>query len=142
MAGTDSLVDRGLAVARPAAVFVTILALTLGAVGPASAAPAAGGRPASDASARRGVKLAAEGNCVDAVPLLEEAEVRRHMPQTAVALAGCLVVLGDLVRAADLYDAVARERPQRSWTRADREAQRTAGQRDDCLLYTSPSPRD
>lgn len=116
---------------RPATIFVALLAVALGAALPASAAPASGGRPASNASVKRGVRLAADGNCVDAVPLLEEAEVRRHTPETAVALAGCLVVLGDLVRAADLYDAVARERPQRSWTRADREAQRTAGQRDD-----------
>jgi len=103
---------------------VALLALALG-VGDAWAAPA-GAR-----GARRGVELSAAGNCVDAVPLLEEAESARHTPETAVALAGCLVVLGELVRAADIYDAVARERPQRTWTARDRRAQREAGARDD-----------
>lgn len=109
---------------------LAILALIAGGPGTARAAPDRNAAAAA-AAARRGLSLAAKGNCVDAVPLLEEAEARRHTPETAVALAGCLVVLGELVRAADLYDAVARERPQRSWTRKDREAQRVAGQRDD-----------
>jgi hypothetical protein len=109
------------------------VAVVAGLAAPAGAAPDRRGRPppGAAAAARRGIQLAEKGNCVDAVPLLEEAEARKHTPETAVALAGCLVVLGELVRAADLYDAMARERPQRTWTRRDRAAQRVAGQRDD-----------
>lgn len=130
MAGSDSLVDRGGAVARlPPRVGTPLVALVLAllaAAGEASAAPAAAAR-----SGTRGVELAEAGNCVDAVPLLEDAEKKAHAPETAVALAGCLVTLGDLLRAADLYDAVARERQKRTWTAGDRRAQRIAGERDD-----------
>lgn len=140
MAGTDSLVDRGGSVARLAprsgTRLAVVLLLLLGAARDAAAAP-----PRGDSSARRGVQLAEAGNCVDAVPLLEEAEKKAHTPETAVALAGCLVTLGELLRAADLYDAVARERPKRTWTARDRRAQRIAGQRDDEIEARVPKLR-
>ncbi len=141
MAGTDSLVDRGGAVPRLAlgvataswAVLLPAALAVLLATGDASAAPATSPTAARKAAAagKRGVGLAEAGNCVDALPLLEEAEARAHTPEIAVALAGCLVNVGDLRRAADLYDAVARERPKRTWTPRDHRAQRVAGQRDD-----------
>jgi hypothetical protein len=79
-----------------------------------------------DAEAKKGLAAAKRGDCVAAVPLLEDAELTRHRPSTAVALADCYVSLGDLLRAAELFHAVADEQPIRSWTRADREAVRKA----------------
>lgn len=88
----------------------------------ASLAPrrAEAGRP--EWAAARGLQLAKKGDCVAATPLLEEAELARHRPTTATALAGCYVALGELLRAAELYHAVAGEEPQRNWTVADRRA--------------------
>lgn len=70
----------------------------------------------------RGLGLAKKGDCVAATPLLEEAELARHRPVTASALAGCYVALGELLKAAELYHAVAAEEPQRGWTAGDRRA--------------------
>lgn len=82
---------------------------------PASAAP-------GDRSAHYGLEAAKKGDCISAVPLLENAELARHRPTTAVALARCYVVLGELIKASDLYHAVASEPVARGFTRADREA--------------------
>ncbi len=81
---------------------------------------------AAEASAQQGLRLAARGDCVRAVPELERAEMQRHTPETAVAMARCLVVLGELVRASDVYRQVAAEAPARSWTPKDHAAQKTA----------------
>lgn len=98
-----------------------LLGVCLGWATTAEAAP-----PPRGSASKRGLLLADQGNCVDAVPLLEEAETKRHAPETAMALAGCLVVLGDLVRASDLYASVARERPRRDWSARDRRVHREA----------------
>jgi hypothetical protein len=66
--------------------------------------------------------LARKGECVEAMPLLESAEGANHRPETAVALADCYVQLGALLNAKVLYDVVALETPERSHTRADRNA--------------------
>jgi hypothetical protein len=73
-------------------------------------------------AAAKGQGLARKGDCVAATPLLEEAELARHRPTTASALAGCYVALGELLRAAELYHAIAEEEPQRGWTAGDRRA--------------------
>lgn len=75
-----------------------------------------------EADARKGLNLARKGDCVEALPLLESAEGDRHKPETAVALADCYVKLGALLNAKVLYDVVALETPERSHTRADRNA--------------------
>lgn len=82
------------------------------------------GRP--EWAAARGLALARKGDCVAATPLLEEAELARHRPSTASALAGCYVALGDLLGGAALYHAIAEEEPQRGWTVADRRAAQDA----------------
>lgn len=80
----------------------------------------------AEASAQKGLSLAKRGDCVNAVPELEKAETQRHTPETAVAMAKCLVTLGELVRAADLYQRVASEPALRTWTPRDHTAQKTA----------------
>lgn len=104
-----------------------VLAALLGATVLASSARA--GAAPGDAEARKGLTLARKGDCVAAVPLLEEAELRRHSPTTAFALAECYVALGDLVKASELFHAIAEETPARTWTRADRNAVSTAAKR-------------
>jgi len=89
---------------------------------PAQAASAA-------ASAARGLALAKRGECVKAVPLLEDAELGRHRPLTAVTLADCYVMVGELIRASEMYHAVSGETPQRSWVRADFNAYKAAKQK-------------
>lgn len=85
------------------------------------------GRP--EWAAAKGMALAKKGDCVAATPLLEEAELARHRPSTASALAGCYVALGELLRGAELYHAIAGEEPQRGWTVADRRAAAEAGKK-------------
>lgn len=80
----------------------------------------------AEASAPQGLKLAARGDCVRAVPVLEKAEASRPAPETAVALAKCLVVLGELVGGSDLYQRVASEPAQKTWTPRDHVAHKSA----------------
>lgn len=90
-------------------------AATAGVTAPAAALP-------GDKDGARGLALAKSGDCVAAVPLLEAAESARHRPQTASALAGCRVVLGELIRARDLYRDLASEKVDKTWGPADRKA--------------------
>lgn len=90
-------------------------------------------RAQSGDAARRGLDLAKKGDCVNAVPLLEEAELARHKPTTASALAGCYVALGELVRAAEMYHAIAEEEPNKTFTAADRAAVAAAAKKADDL---------
>jgi len=66
--------------------------------------------------------LAKRGKCVEAVPLLEEAELKRHRPSSALSLADCYVALGELLRARELYEAIATEKMARGFTLQDRAA--------------------
>jgi hypothetical protein len=91
------------------------------------AAPGASAGP-GDTAAAKGLSLVKRGDCVKAVPLLEEAELARHRPSTAVPLADCYVALGDLLHARELYGSVAAEDPARFWVRADYNAQKSAMQ--------------
>ncbi|MCC6555340.1 MAG: hypothetical protein IT372_20455 [Polyangiaceae bacterium] len=75
-----------------------------------------------DFQAARGIALARKGDCAKAVPLLEEAELKRHRPSSAVALADCYVAQAELIRASELYHAVAGEKMARGFTFADRIA--------------------
>jgi len=75
-----------------------------------------------DVKAKKGIALAKRGTCDKAVPILEEVELERHLPSTAEALAGCYAAQGELVRAAELYRAIAAEKPVRGWTRDDHNA--------------------
>jgi hypothetical protein len=82
-----------------------------------------------DAEAQKGLAAAKKGDCVKAIPLLEEAELARHRPTSAVALADCYVATGELLGASQLYHAVAEEKAARGWLRADYNAQKAAGQK-------------
>jgi hypothetical protein len=94
------------------------------ALGPATAAffTVSSAQASPEADGRKGLALARKGECVEAMPLLESAEGANHRPETAVALADCYVQLGALLNAKVLYDVVALETPERSHTRADRNA--------------------
>lgn len=108
----------------PRAAAAAALALTVSVLAPRSAEA---GRP--EWAAARGMGLARKGDCVAATPLLEEAELARHRPVVASALAGCYVALGELLRAYELYTAIAEEQPARGWTGDDRRAAAAAGKR-------------
>ncbi|WP_050433592.1 hypothetical protein [Chondromyces crocatus] len=49
------------------------------------------------------------------MPLLEEGESKRHRPNSALALAECYAKLGDLLRASELFHAIAAEKPGRKY---------------------------
>ncbi len=89
--------------------------------------------------AREGLAAAKKGDCVKAVPLLEDAELQKHTPTTASALAGCYVALGELIRASELYRAIAGEKPSRAWTRTDRAEQAAAQGRADAVDARIPT---
>ncbi|HTJ83344.1 MAG TPA: hypothetical protein VL400_16610, partial [Polyangiaceae bacterium] len=82
----------------------------------------AGPKKPAGTSADKGLELARTGDCVAAVPVLEKAETERHRPETAAALAGCHVALGDLVLALEIYAALADEPEDAAWSRADKKA--------------------
>jgi hypothetical protein len=97
------------------ALFVTLLLLT----SPAAAGP-------GDTPGSKGLVFAKRRDCVRAVPLLEDAELQRHRPTWAVALADCYVATGELLRASELYHTVGAEKPQRFWVRGDYNAAKAA----------------
>ncbi|HSO00420.1 MAG TPA: hypothetical protein VLS89_19145 [Candidatus Nanopelagicales bacterium] len=66
--------------------------------------------------------LAKRGDCVQAVPLLEEGESKRHRPSSALALADCYVALGELLKAGELYHSIAAEKPGRKYAWWDNAA--------------------
>ena len=72
--------------------------------------------------AKKGLQLAKDGDCVAAVPELEKAEVERHRPQTAVALASCHVSLGELLLAREILVALAAEEGSSEWSKDDTKA--------------------
>lgn len=77
----------------------------------------------------RGRALAKKGQCVEAVPLLEEAELARHRPSVSLALAECYVSLGELMKALELLGSLRDEAeapPARTHTADDRAALKRA----------------
>jgi hypothetical protein len=79
-----------------------------------------------DTAAAKGMLLARKRNCAKAIPLLEDAELARHRPSTAVALADCYVATGELLKASELYHVVIEDKPQRFWVRTDYNARKAA----------------
>ncbi len=105
-------------------------ALVCAAVGLCTSFAASSARAeAGEAEARQGLALAKEGQCVEALPLLEEAEAARHRPQTALVLADCYVNTGELLQADVLYHMVAEEKPTRAHSAADRAAIKAAARK-------------
>ena len=104
-----------------------VVGLALAAVVIVAPRRAEAGRP--EWAAARGQGLARKGDCVGAVPLLEEAELARHRPLVASVLAKCYVALGDLMKASELYHAIAAEEPARGWSYGDRAAWKDAKKR-------------
>ena len=88
-------------------------------VSPAAAGP-------GDTPGSKGLVFAKRRDCVRAVPLLEDAELQRHRPTWAVALADCYVATGELMRAGELYRVVISDKPQRFWLRGDYNAAKAA----------------
>src|SRR5690606_9548733 len=88
-----------------------------------------------------GLDLARRGNCVDALPLLDEAHHDKPSPEVTAALAGCHVALGDLLAAAALYRQLAVQKPTRSWTWGDHRAHRGAARRADEIAARLPELR-
>jgi hypothetical protein len=72
-----------------------------------------------DAEASKGITLATRGDCVQAIPLLEQAERIRHRPASAVALGDCYVQVSEMLRASEIYNRVSRETPDRDWSKVD-----------------------
>jgi hypothetical protein len=120
---------------RPTDLAAVLLGLTV-ALG---AAPALGGP--GDAEGARGVLFARRRSCTKAVPLLEQAEKRRHKPSWAVPLADCYAAAGDLLRAAEVYRRVADEKPARYWLRADYNAAKAARQKAEKVEARIPTLR-
>jgi hypothetical protein len=123
-----------LGAAHPVAALAVLLALVTLAPTPAAAAP-------GDAQAQNGLVFARRRDCVRAVPLLETAELARHRPLTAVALADCYVATGELLRGSELYHAVVADTPQRFWVRADYNAAKAAKRRADDVDRRIPTLR-
>ncbi|WP_394850603.1 PEGA domain-containing protein [Pendulispora brunnea] len=69
--------------------------------------------PSAIAAARslgvEGVKLADAGNCSEAIPKLERAEVLHHAPTTLGRLGECQIALGKLVLGSEILQKVVRE---------------------------------
>jgi hypothetical protein len=72
-----------------------------------------------DADASKGIALAKQGDCVQAIPLLEQAERARHRPGSAVTLGDCYVQVSEMLRASEIYNRVSRETQGKDWTKAD-----------------------
>lgn len=102
---------------RKSALLVVLAVFLLALPAPAFAKPA----PLSK-EAKKGLKLAKDGDCVAAVPELEKAEADRHRPQTAVALASCHVSLGELMLAHEILVALAAESASAEWSKDDGKA--------------------
>lgn len=101
-------------------------------------AAVASGAP-TDAALRRAMALAQKGECVEAVPLLEEAELDRHRPSTAVALAKCYVALGESLKALEQLKAVAAEDPKEWKQWWERKAITDAAKKRDDLERSIPT---
>ncbi len=116
---------------RPLAAALALAALFAG--GAAQAGPRE--------AAQKGVYFAKRGECVKAIPFLEEAELANHRPSIALSLADCYVATGELVKASDLYHAIADEKPQRSWVRGDHNAQAAAKKKGPAIDARIPTLR-
>lgn len=79
-----------------------------------------------DADAAKGIALARRGDCVKAIPLLEQAEQLRHRPASAISLADCYVQVSELLFASGIYNVVSKEKPSPAWSGADVAAFRSA----------------
>jgi hypothetical protein len=76
---------------------------------------AAGAAHAQD-DGTRGIWLARQGRCEQAIPLLEQSELTGHRPPVMLALGDCHLKLGDLLAARDTYKALGDETPNaHSW---------------------------
>ena len=99
-------------------------ALVLGSIMTANALPARAGP--GDAQAQKGLLFAKRRACGKAIPLLEEAELARHRPSVALALADCYVATGELLKASEMYHVILADKPQRFWVRTDYNAAKAA----------------
>jgi hypothetical protein len=72
-----------------------------------------------DKEAYQGMNAAKGGFCARAIPLLEEAESKRHRPSSALPLADCYAKRGDLVKASRLYHVIAADKKQPGYNARD-----------------------
>ncbi|MFT3765268.1 MAG: tetratricopeptide repeat protein [Minicystis sp.] len=113
--GSRSPRPRAVALAGAVLLSSIVLAVPL----PALAGP-------GDTQAQKGMLFARKRNCAKAIPLLEEAELARHRPSVALALADCYVATGELLKASELYHVILADKPQRFWVRTDYNARKAA----------------
>jgi hypothetical protein len=142
MVRTSTLVAYAAAIARSrSSSFVRLVlpGLALGGALVLGASSAVAGP--GDTAAVKGLSLARRGDCVKAVPFLEDAELARHRPSNAVPLADCYVALGDLPRAAELLHVVVAEKPARFWVRTDYNAKKSATKKAEDLDARIPTVR-
>lgn len=100
--------------------------MAIAALASLTATPASA-KPKSNAEV--GLKLAKDGDCVSAVPILEAAEEAEHRPVTAGALAQCHLALGEILLARDLWRALAEEDRESRWSARDKAAHELAKKR-------------
>ena len=79
--------------------------------------------------AQKGMQYVRLKDCSRAIPLFEEAELSRHQPRIALALADCYEKEGRLINAVELLRALADEKPTRRHGYADRLALKKAKKR-------------
>ncbi|APR79962.1 Hypothetical protein A7982_05309 [Minicystis rosea] len=124
MAATRDRDDDGSRPSRRRSSARLALALAVGSIVMAAASPALAGP--GDAQAQKGLVFAKRRACGKAIPLLEEAELARHRPSVALALADCYVATGELLRASEMYHVILADKPQRFWVRTDYNAAKAA----------------
>ncbi len=109
----------------------------------AAASPSAAWAAPGGGAERRGLQAAKKGDCVTAVPLLEEAELERHRPSVALALAECYVATGELLRASEVLRALEAEAaaPPKQLSPDDRKALGAAAARADEIDARIPTVR-
>lgn len=104
--------------------FARLAGLLIGGASVLAAETAHAGPP--DARASKGMLFARRRQCGKAIPLLEEAELARHRPSVALALADCYVATGELLKAGEMYHVILADKPQRFWIRSDYNAVKAA----------------
>ena len=95
------------------------------AMGTLLAASSAYGQP-SKVQTRKAIAMAKRGKCVEAIPVLEDAELADHRASVAVALADCYAQEGKLMEAVEIYRATTQEPITRDHSREDKRAIQSA----------------
>jgi hypothetical protein len=104
-----------------------LIAVLLGAI--LFASPMSANAREAAAKARQGMMWVRWKKCDKAIPLLEEAELLRHQPHVALALADCYLASGKLMDAVEIYRVLVDEKITNRHSFQDRTAIKNAPQR-------------